>query len=215
MIEDGFLNPGIPPIPKVPEYGSDHPRLGAGEEAEATKPFSLPPEPGKKAETTSEKPTPMELARDNAHQTPQLSPEQLGENIEKLRNGLGDVKDKLQNESITRKFVEDHHEALGRNVNLMTPDVHAIAKHSGQEYKPTQQVPGEGVLKYVTRWLDGTQDTLRGALNYVTEEKSVDPTSFLKLQYAVQRASQRGELFASIVGSSVSGIKTLMSTQLG
>jgi hypothetical protein len=31
----------------------------------------------------------------------------------------------------------------------------------------------------------------------------------------VQRATQRGELFASIVGSTVSGVKTIMSTQLG
>ncbi len=74
---------------------------------------------------------------------------------------------------------------------------------------------GGNVLSRVVNWLGGAQGALGGALEYLKTTEKPDITSYLRLQYAVQRATQRGELFSSIVGSSVSGIKTIMSTQLG
>lgn len=218
MSNDPISNPPISPTPKVPEFGRDHPRLAEGEEAQEPKPFSLPPEsgkPGAAQNPLADKPSPMDLAREGAQQTTQLTPEELNTTIKKLSNKLGDVKNKLQNPDVTNKLIEDHYTALSRVVDKMNPDMKTIARTSQQEFNPTQKGQGEGVVSYVTRWINGSQETLAGALNYASDANTLDPTSYLKLQYAVQRASQRGELFATIVGSSVSGIKSVLATQLG
>ncbi len=212
------MNPGVTPTPGTPEYGRDKPGLGSGEEAEPNKPFSLPPEPGAKGAEAPEMqphPSPMDAAGEGARQQAQMTPEQLGSQVEGLKNQLSNIGSQLQNPDVTGKFSPDHYEALNRVVEKMTPDMRSIANNSQTEFNPPQRASGESVLGFVTHWINGAQGTLSAALNYVGTEKSPNPASFLKLQYAVQRASQRGELFASIVGSSVSGIKTIMSTQLG
>lgn len=217
MPDDPISNPGVPPTPRTPEYGPDKPRLGEGEEAQEPKPFALPPEGGKPepTETAAERPSPMEVAGEAAKQRPQMSPEEVSDHIQQLQNKLGEINTNLQNPDVTNKFSNDHYEAMNRVVEKMNPDMRAIAKNSQGEFNPPQHVSGETVLNWVTRWINGSQGTLSNALNFLSKEKKPDPGTFLRLQYAVQRATQRGELFSSIVGASVSGVKTIMTTQLG
>ncbi|MCH9626807.1 MAG: hypothetical protein S4CHLAM2_04380 [Chlamydiales bacterium] len=219
MVED-INNPGVTPTPPTPEYGRDKPGLGSGEEAQEPKPFSLPPEAGKEGAPVeanpSEKPSPMDMARENAGKTmEQMSPEQLGDHLNKLKTQLSTAQNNLQDPSVTSKFADEHYQALNKLVDKMNPDIRNIAKNSQGEFNPPQHMSGEPALNYITRWINGSQETLSSALNYVGKQKDPNPADFLKLQYSVQRAVQRGELFASIVGGTVSGIKTLMSTQLG
>lgn len=208
---------GVTPTPGAPEYGRDKPKLGEGEEAQEPKPFSLGPEGGQAASpegVATDKPTPMEVASEGAQA--KMSPEQIGDQMNKLKTQLDSAQKDLQNPSVTGKLTEDHYQALGKLVEKMTPDMRAMAKNSGGEFNPPQRTAGEPILNYVTRWINGSQESLSSSLNYLSSQpKSPNPAAMLKLQYDVQRATQRGELFASIVGSSVSGIKTIMSTQLG
>lgn len=217
MPDEPISNSGVTPTPKVPEYGPDKPQLGANEFAKEPKPFSLPPEPLKEGASTtpSDKPTPMDVAREGAQKQPQMTQEQVSEQLANLKNRLGEVKAKLQDPNVTGRFSQDHYEALNRNAEKMNPDLHTIAKETGGKYQIPQHSAGESALTYITKWLNGSQQTMSNALNFLSEHKTPNPASFLKLQYSVQRAVQRGELFASIVGSTVSGIKTIMSTQLG
>ncbi len=218
MVDSPTPNPGVTPTPPTPEYGRDKPRLGAGEEAQEQKPFSLEPQPGKEGgpqQVSTEKPSPMDLAREGAEKGTRMTPEELNNQLSQLKNRLNETQADLQNPTVTNKFTKDHYDALGKLVDKMNPDMRNIAKNSSGEFNPPQHISGEPVLNYITRWINGSQETLTSALNYVGKEKNPNPASFLKLQYSVQRAVQRGELFASIVGASVSGIKTIMSTQLG
>lgn len=218
MVDSPPPNPGVTPTPPTPEYGRDKPRLGAGEEAQEQKPFSLEPQPGKEGapqEVSTEKPSPMDLAREGAEKGNRMTPEQLNDQISQLKSRLNEAQADLQNPTVTNKFTKDHYDALSKLVEKMNPDMRNVAKNSKGEFNPPQHISGEPALNYITRWINGSQETLSSALNYVGKEKNPNPASFLKLQYSVQRAVQRGELFASIVGASVSGIKTIMSTQLG
>ena len=215
-ISNQISNSGVSPTQPTPPYGPDHPRLGSGEEAQEPKPFTLGPEGGQSStEASSEKPSPMEVAGDAARQQPQMAPEELGGHIVKLNDQLSSIQTKLQDTNTTQKFTTDHFEAMQRLAQKMNPDMQAIAKNSNGQFVTPEKSPGEPVLGYITKWLNGSQGTLSSALDYLQNTKKPDITSYLKLQYAVQRATQKGELFASIVGSSVSGIKTIMSTQLG
>lgn len=215
-------NPGVTPTPPTPEYGREKPRLGAGEEAQEPKPFSLPPEPGKSQGVEAagtEKPSPMDVARDTERESRQgqMTPDQVEGQINRLKTRLNGFQDDIQNPTITNKFTKDHYDALNKVVEKMNPDLRGIAKNSEGEFNPPQHIAGEPTLNYITRWINGSQETLSSALNYVGGMKgeSPNPAALLRLQYSVQRATQRGELFASIIGASVSGIKTIMSTQLG
>jgi len=219
MPDEPISNPGVTPTPGTPEYGRDKPRLGEGEEAQEPKPFSLPPEPGIKqgaVQIPTEKPSPMDVAREGARKPPQLSPEELSGQVQKLKGQLDDAQNNLQNPNITSKFTTDHYQALNRLVEKMNPDMQTIAKSSQGEFAAPKAVKGEPVLSFISRWIDGSQETLSQSLNYLSKGGgSTNPADYLKLQFGVQRATQRGELFASIIGASVSGIKTIMSTQLG
>ncbi|MFZ0564616.1 MAG: hypothetical protein WAM28_00235 [Chlamydiales bacterium] len=219
MSNEPISNPGVTPVPGAPQYGEDHPRLGEGEEAQPTKPFTLGPEGGP-AETEAkpaEQPSPMELARDTAQRgaREELSPEELQDQLKNLQTRFEGVQTQLQDPNVTNKFTPDHHEALNRLVERTNPDLRTIANNSDAEFNPPQHQPGESVIGYVLRWFSGSQETLGKALDYVSGDTKPTPEAFLKLQYSVQRAVQRGELFASVVGATASGIKTIMSTQLG
>lgn len=218
MPDEPVSNPGVTPTPKTPEYGEGKPRLGEGEEAQPTKPFSLGPE-GEvpESEITPTQPSPMDVAKDAAQERGrrEMPPEQLEGEIKKLRGRFGEVHSKLGDPNVTNNFSPDHYEALNRAIEKTNPDLRSLANNSETEFNPPQHEPGESVLNYVGRWLNGSQETLASALDYLSNVKTPTPGAYLKLQYSVQRAVQRGELFASIVGASVSGIKTIMSTQLG
>lgn len=217
MTDEPISNPGITPTPGVPEYGRDKPGLGEGEEAQQ-RPFSL----GVAGEENAplqvrpeQHPTPMEAAGDAAKQQRQVPPEELSQQINQLQDQFKSIQNQLQDSNITNTFTPDHFDALKKVTEKMNPDMGTIAKSSQGEFHPPQPAAGESMLNYVTQWLNGSQSTLSNALNFLQNTKKPEIGNYLRLQYAVQRATQRGELFASIVGSSVSGIKTIMSTQLG
>ncbi len=210
-------NPGIPPIqpPKGDEITS-----GSPDEAQP-RPFSLSPEAptkGTQPTPTQESPTPMEMVREGSKQ-PQWTQEEMSSNVKGFQQKLSNAQNQLQDPQKTAHFTTDHYNALGMLVDKMNPDMRTIAKNANTKFAPPNPLPGQtqskGVLDYVANWLNESQGTLTNTLNFVQNTKNPNPASYLKIQYAVQRATQRAELFASIVGSSVSGIKTLMSTQLG
>jgi hypothetical protein len=116
---------------------------------------------------------------------------------------------------LSKRFTSDHYEAMQKVIEKLNPDMKTIAKSTNGTFEAPQKKSGESVLGHVANWINGAQGTLGGALDYLQNTKNPDVTSYLRLQYAMQKATQRGELFASIIGSSVSGIKTIMSTQLG
>jgi hypothetical protein len=216
-ISNQISNPGVPPIQPTPPYGPDKPRLGAGEETQEPKPFSFGPEGGKAApaEAPKTQPSPMELAGDTAKQAAPIPPEELSEQIQQFQDKLTTFQNKIQDPKVTSTFTADHEEAMTRLTQRINPHMKAIAENSNGEFTAPRLQKGQSVLEHVTQWVNGSQGTLSNALNYLQTTDKPDVTSYLRLQYAVQRATQRGELFASIVGSSVSGIKTLLSTQLG
>jgi len=216
MSNNPISNPGVSPTQPSPPYGPSRPSIGAGEEGQE-KPFSLAPQGEGPSTEQPEKsrPSPMEIAGDTAQRQTAMPSEELTDQINKLKNNLGNIQNKLQDANVTNKFSDDHHTALQRITQKMNPDMQSIAKNSKGEFKTPEKTPGEGMLSYVSQWIGGAQDTLGGALDYLKTTQKPDITSYLKLQYSIQRATQRGELFASIVGSSVSGVKTIMSTQLG
>lgn len=214
-ISNQISNPGVSPTEPVPPYGPDKPRLGAGEEAQEPKPFTLGPEGGPSTtEAPTEKPSLMDVAGDAARQQ-QIAPPELSDQVVKLQKQLSNVKEAIQDPTVNRDFVADHYEAMQRVAQKMDPDLQTMAKYSNGKYTPATQAKGQSITDFLAQWIDGSQGALQGALDYLQTTQKPDPATYLRLQYSVQRAAQRGELFASIVGSSVSGIKTLMSTQLG
>lgn len=223
MPDNPISNPGTSPVSPTPEYGRDKPRLGEDEEANPTKPFALPPENGAKAGSKiveSDRPTPMEAAKESiVKQDVTQTQEQIQDKLQQVKGSLEKVQNDLVNPDITNKFVQDHYDALNKTADVMGRDLNNIAKNSSEdgkgEFSAPQRIAGEPALNYITKFLNGAQETLNSALNSIGNQKNPNPAAMLKLQFSVQRAAQHAELFASIVGSSVSGIKTIMSTQLG
>jgi len=208
-------NSGVSPTEPSPSVGPGKPGLGAGEETQE-KPFSLGPSEGKGApEAPPERPSPMEVAGDAARQQPQMAPEELSNTVVKLQQQLNTIQNKVADPVFSSGLTNDHFTAMQKITQKMNPDMQTIAKHSNGQYTPAQQQKSQSVVEYVSNWINGAQGTLQGALEFLQGKQKPNPADYLRLQYAVQRASQRGELFASIIGSSVSGIKTIMSTQLG
>lgn len=216
MVDNPISTPGSarpePIAPNEPKPGLD---MDDGRFEQ--KPFTLGPEgQNVTAEPQSTYPTPMEVAGDTARSQAPLAPEELNDQLVKLQDKLGDVQNKLQDTRVADNLTTDHYSAMQKLAQKMTPDMQAIAKNSKSQFELPEQKPGQsGMVEYISQWLNGAQGTLGGALNYLQNTEKPDIASYFKLQYAVQRATQRGELFASIIGSSVSGIKTIMSTQLG
>lgn len=217
MNPEPISNPPTGPIQPAQEPSSNKPMVGSGEEG-GPKPFSLPPEPltkGAEGVNLSELPTPLDVAKD-ARGGGKWSADVMEDNISGLKNKLSGIQTQLQDPRVTSKFSPDHYTAIGQVTDRMNGDLKTIANYSGQgQQTPVTREKGQSLLEFAAKWIDGSQTTLSNALNYVGTMKQPNPTDYLKLQMAVQRATQKGELFASIIGASVSGIKTIMSTQLG
>ncbi len=215
MVDPLENTPGVTPSTRVPQYGPDQKEVGAQDETQ--KQFQLP---GADEDGTQTKvagyPSPMDVARDASQGSQRMSPEELGESITKLHDNLTDISQKLKDPSVINKLTEDHMQAMRQVIDKMNPEMRTIATHSKGEFQPNK-IGDHDVVGSVVKWINGSQQALGGALKYLGGLEGKQPSlgSFMKLQYSVQRASQRGELFASIIGSSVSGIKTIMSTQLG
>lgn len=212
-------NPGVTPVPGTTPTPEEKPP-GLPEEP-GQRPFSLAPEPGKQGPQTAvgaDKPSPFDLAREGT-KGQRWTPEQMEDNMKRLQQQLNDTKTKLQNPDITKNFTQDHNTALVRNVDKLNPEMKTIAKYTGQgDFNPVKQAPGQGVLDYVTKWIGQSQDTMANSVNYVNEmsqKGTPDMGGFMKLQFAMNRAQERAELFSSIISSTTSGIKQILSTQLG
>lgn len=206
-----MVDPTVPassPIQPTKPAVEGGPSIGSQEMAKPEKPFSLAPEPLEKG--TAGKPTPMEAASQRAG-TPPWTNDQMHDRLEATKIQYDGYKARLQGPE-GKNLSPDHLNALGKLTDKLTPDVKTIAEQSGSKFEPKK---GGGLLENAINWIGGAQDTFSGALGYLESAPNMNPADFLKMQYSVQRAAQRGELFASIIGSSVSGIKTLMSTQLG
>ncbi|MCH9608595.1 MAG: hypothetical protein S4CHLAM45_11730 [Chlamydiales bacterium] len=219
MVEGPLHNPGVTPSPKPNPVTEGKPEMGPTEGVDAQKPFNLPPDAGAKGagaeNVEAGRSTPMDVARDASQGNERMSPEELTDKISKFRDDLSQAHAKLSDPNVTKNFTDDHHKALGKLVEKMNPDMRTIANNSGGKFEPTPLGKGGDLLAKVGEWINGSQKSLGGAMDYLSKTKNPNMASFMKLQYSVQRASQRGELFASIISSSVGGIKTIMSTQLG
>ncbi len=215
MIEEPISNPSPTspsPIPPIEE----NPTVGVGQAKEEPKPFYLPQE-GPKGEAitpaAAEKPTPMDVARDSARGQG-WSQEEIQSNMQRLQSQLAQAKAQLQDPNITKKLTPDHFTALDRLTDKMNPDMRSIAKLTGSEFTPPTKGK-ESLLNSVLKWVGGSQDMMESALAYAGSVKNPNPQDMLRLQFSMHRATERGELFSSIIGSTVSGIKTIMSAQLG
>ena len=103
-------------------------------------------------------------------------------------------------------------------MDLINEDLGAIAESTQQDLQKDKEEEAEHSLtRKVINWISSGEEVLNRALLYFSDRNGEreNLANFLKVQYAVQRATQRAELFASIVGTSVSSIKTIMTTQLG
>jgi hypothetical protein len=214
-INNPLHNPGTSPVQGTPGVGTQG--IGA-EPGEQKKDFSLPSQGSKEPGSTAtiDKPSPMQLSPGSGFK--HLSAEEMNTKLQSVNDQLDSIKGKLQDPGVTQKLTPDHLEAMKKVVDKMNPDMRTISNETGQSFKggSVEGKDSGSLIQNVTQWINGSQSTLSGALNYLsTHEGQNSPSSFMKLQYSVQRASQRAELFSSIISSSVSGIKTIMSTQLG
>lgn len=212
MADNPISNPGITPSQPIQPYGPNQPSLGKEDEGERS--FTLGPEGNKPEQLQGQKPSPMEVAGDASRQNIPVPKEELSNQIVQLKSQFNNIQENLQNSTFSNKLTPDHFQAMQKVMEKLNPDMNAIAKSTNGKFETAPKTKGS-VLDTVTNWLGGAQGTLGGALDYLQNTKKPDISNYLKLQYSIQRATQRGELFASIVGSSVSGIKTIMSTQLG
>lgn len=218
MVDNPIQNPAVTSVPAARPPEREEPGLTSGEGQRA---FSLPEGPGGKVQeptaAASEKPSPFDLAREGT-KSPQWTPDELQNNMEQLQKQFAEAQQKMANPSLRASLTDDHKSALTKLVDKLNPDIRTIAKQTGQDFQPAKQEKGQSVLDYVTKWIGQSQDTMAGSLNYVNsmnESGSPDMAGFMKLQFAMNRAQERTELFSSILSATTSGIKQILSTQLG
>ncbi|WP_213358168.1 hypothetical protein [Chlamydiifrater phoenicopteri] len=149
----------------------------------------------------------------------ELQSAELEEQINNLKRRLNDFKLQMHDSERTEKLQAEHIEAVNTIMNLIDKDLAAIAQHSGQSLQEAEKDKDDkrSVARRVVDWISSGEEVLNRALLYFSDRNG-EPESvanFMKIQYAVQRATQRAELFSSIVGTTVSSIKTIMTTQLG
>lgn len=216
---DPLHNQGVTPSQPVP--GFSQPQIGPGDQQDQQKAFTMPSGPtplgGPSEQVATNTPSPMQMISTTAATPPnRMTVEQLNQNLSQLQSQFGQIQNQLQDSSVTSQLSPDHLNAMQRLVEDLNPQMRTIANETGGQFQPPQIKSGS-VLSDIVKWVNGSQQTFGGALHYLSsaDGKQVNIESMMRLQYSVQRASQRGELFASIISSTVSGVKTIMSTQLG
>lgn len=163
----------------------------------------------------SSKPSPMDIAKDAAR-TEEVDPEKVQAQVGQLKNTMRYTQDKLQNsDNLAEPMTKEHDSALSKLSNLAGNDIKRAARSAGVDYTPVERKEGQGIKEFLTDWLDGGQKTMSNVMESLPNMQGGDLTGFMRVQMSVQRATQRVELMASIIGSTVGGIKTLMGTQLG
>ncbi|WP_201456526.1 hypothetical protein [Chlamydia sp. 17-3921] len=187
-------------------------------------PFALGDVSGSSYETVSQdlRPNLMTMMQDKNSELvdPELQDaldsEELKEQINNLKERLGDFRSSLEREEAPEKLEEKHFKSVGVIIDLINEDLSAIAENTQQQLQDSNDT-SDSVTRKVINWVSSGEEILNRALLYFSDRNGEreNLANFLKVQYAVQRATQRAELFASIVGTSVSSIKTIMTTQLG
>lgn len=210
----GIIDPGsvVPSKPITPLQG---PTEGSPKMPEGAKEFHGPEGGGKKMEesaATEKPPSLMELAGQMGR-SKEITQESVQNQLSQLQDTLAGAKDQLQKPGVALR--PDQEKAFDKLVDKMNGSMSQIAKHSDSEFVPKKQAAGQKMVDFLTDWIDGSQKTMGKALSSVSKMENPGPADLMNLQYSVQKASQRAELFSSIIGASVSGIKTIMSTQLG
>ncbi|WP_100934436.1 hypothetical protein [Candidatus Chlamydia corallus] len=169
------------------------------------------------------KPNPMAMMQDqnsnliDPELQEALESEELQEQINNLKGRLWDFRSTFEDSQTTAQFADEHFQAVGVIIDLINEDLNTIAEHTQQDTKKQDQEEDSSVTRKVIDWVSSGEEVLNRALLYFSDRDGNRESlaNFLKVQYAVQRATQRAELFASIVGTSVSSVKTIMTTQLG
>ncbi|MEG0036890.1 MAG: hypothetical protein RSB82_00820 [Victivallaceae bacterium] len=145
--------------------------------------------------------------------------QELQDGIEKLKNELNDFRLQTRNWERTDQVEKERYDAMTLVMGLINEDLSVVARETGQQsiVKKSEEKKEASVFRKVVDWVSTGEEVLNRAMIYLSGKNGEpsDIVDFLKIQYAVQRATQRAELFASIVGTSVSSIKTIMTTQLG
>lgn len=216
-ISDPLHNPGPTPTPGVTPPGSQDPMKGS--DMEAIPKFTLPPEPlpGQPSVVAEQRPSPLELAKqmEEEGKSARWTPQEMQDRLTLLQTHLQTVSTQLESPKATGKLTPEHFNALNQIVDKMNPDMRSMAKYAGVDFAPVTQKKGEGVLSYLLNWVSGTQQMTNNSLSALAGATKPDPAEMLKLQFIAQRSLERTELMSSVISSSVSGIKTLMSMQLG
>lgn len=173
-------------------------------------------------ENVDVRPNPMAMMRDgnsslvDPEVAEDLKSAEFEEQVRNLKERLWDAQSVVQSKS-QEHLSQEHLEAMDVIMDLINGDLSNIAEHTRQDMLKNKKDSGESVTRKVIDWVSSGEEILNRALLYFSDRNG-EPESlaeFLKVQYAVQRATQRAELFASIVGTTVSSIKTIMTTQLG
>ncbi|QXE26619.1 hypothetical protein [Chlamydia buteonis] len=167
------------------------------------------------------KPNPMAMMQDrnsniiDPELEEALDSEELKEQINNLKERLWDAQSTLQQDQ--NKLSQEHFEAVSVIIDLINEDLNDIAEHTQQNLQNKTEEEHESIARKMVNWVSSGEEVLNRALLYFSDRNGEreNLADFLKVQYAVQRATQRAELFASIVGTTVSSIKTIMTTQLG
>ncbi|BAE81743.1 conserved hypothetical protein [Chlamydia felis Fe/C-56] len=167
------------------------------------------------------KPNPMAMMQDrnsnliDPELEEELDSEELKEQINNLKERLWDAQTTLRQDQ--NKLSPEHFEAVNVIIDLINGDLSDIAEHTQQRLQDKNEKEDDSVVRKMINWVSSGEEVLNRALLYFSDRNGEreNLADFLKVQYAVQRATQRAELFASIVGTSVSSIKTIMTTQLG
>ena len=189
---------------------SGNPQNPASQTGKEPASFALPK---KQQNVTASQPSPMKVV-ESMRQTETWTPQQMSDKLDSLRNKFQEAQtnmnSKLQNKDT---FSPQHIQAFNQVISHTNPHLKTIGEVSQQPFTPP--ATNSSPVQYVLNWLGSSQTTLNNALSYASTVDSPNPAAFLRMQFAVNKAQQQAELFASLVGSTVSGIKTLMSTQLG
>lgn len=221
MTIDPLRNPGVSPSEKAKPVEPSPPTteeptvLGdkAGPQGQP-KPFNLP-EPSSASQASGTQPSVMELQA----QGQKISPQDVSEKLNNLNNKFGNVSQVMsENAELIKKYPgmnlkKEQLSELRNNMGGLNEDLRTIASLTGSKYQAPKE--SDSLSKMVLDFIQGGQSQYEKSLQYLSNVKNPNPADMLRLSYTVQRATQKTELFSSIISSGVSGIKTLMGTQLG
>lgn len=191
--------------------------------SKTTKSFSLEKVGVTAIEVDKVVPSPMYMIKDQQEQkgaTSLISSEELdtgvlSNQIAQLKGSFSDLALNIENTS--QVFDDkDTHQVL-QVMHLLDQDLSEIANNTNQQDGQHLEDESKTFVHKALNWCYSGEQILHNALLFLSEQKDSFSSlgDYLKLQYAVQRATQRTELFASLMGITISSIKTIMTTQLG